>query len=561
MEIRNLISKSAKLRRNAGEKSLQVFAELYFSHYLKQKMCAFHREFYAMLTGMAQKRGERLAVAAPRNSAKSSIVSLLFVLWSICYKKEGYIILISDTSDQAENFLSHIKTELEDNKLLIESFPDICETGQKPMPPRWTKSEIVTRNGVRVTALGAGQKIRGRRNRELRPSFIILDDVENDENTQSEESRQKLFDWFTKAVLKAGSSMTNVAVVGTIQHYDSLLAKLTGEDKMPGWNKSIYKSVISWAERQDLWQKWAVIFNNKEDYSGKTGKEGALAYFLDNKQDMLKGTSVLWEEKEDYYALMVMREQELESSFDSEKQNEPTSSRESLFNPDEFHYWNDSYRSAEELLSWMGDNAQFLGACDPAEGKSTGRGDYTAIIILARDRRDGNMYVIEADIKKRTPDESMNDILAYCRRYKFFRFVVEGNYFQSLMVKEMERRGAAQGIYPAFETVISSKNKRERIQTLQPLTKNGMLKFHRLQKTLIDQFRYFPKAKFDDGPDATGMAVQLAANNPCHNMEAVANVLRRLGSAKMPGNVMGTINPLTGRYQKIADPFNMLRAF
>ena len=57
----------------------------------------------------------------------------------------------------------------------------------------------MTRNGVKVTALGAGQKIRGRRNKAMRPDIIVVDDIENDENTQSEDSRQKLFDWFTKS--------------------------------------------------------------------------------------------------------------------------------------------------------------------------------------------------------------------------------------------------------------------------------------------------------------------------------------------------------------------------
>jgi len=501
------------MRINVGEKSVKAFAELFFPHYLSKKSCSFHKDLYRMLGEMSEKRGERLAIAAPRGSAKSSIVSLIYVLWCIFYKKESYILLLSDTRDQAEDFLSHIKDELETNEKLIESFPEICEAGQKPMPPRWTRSEIVTRNGVKITVLGSGQKIRGRRSREIRPSLIILDDIENDENTQSEESRQKLFSWFSKAVLKAGETRTNVIAIGTIQHYDSLLAKLTGENTMPGWNKRIYKAVISWAARQDLWQKWAVIFNNRESYLGKTGKEAAHTYFLDSKQDMLEGTQVLWGEKEDYYALMVMREQELESSFDSEKQNEPTSSRESLFNPDEFRYWSDAYRSTEELLNYLGENAQIFGSCDPSLGQSTSKGDFSAIIVLARDKRDGTLYIIEADVKRRTPDETMNDILAYCKRYKFCKFGVEGNYFQSLMIKEMERRGKAQGLYPAFVSIKNTTNKNERIQSLQPLVKNGTLQFNRLHKTLIEQLRYFPKLKFDDAADAAQMVTELC-NEP-----------------------------------------------
>ena len=512
MNSNNLFSEEERIRREAGEKSIRVFAELYFPHYLKTKSCSFHDELYAMLDDIAAKGAGRLAIASPRGSAKSSIAGMIYPLWGICYKKDSYILLLSDTSDQADTMLAHIKNELETNERLIAGFPDVCEIGQKPKPERWTRSEIMTRNGVKVTSLGAGQKIRGRRNKAMRPSTIIVDDIENDENTQSEDSRQKLFDWFTKAVLKAGSANTNVVVIGTIQHYDSLLAKLIDENAMPGWDKRKYKSVIEWAVRTDLWQQWKLIFNNREPYSGAMGKEAALAFYLANKDAMLEGTKVLWEEREDYYSLMVMRESELEGSFDSEKQNEPVSSEWSLYNPAEFRYYNDTYRSTEELLQWLGDNANIMGACDPAMGESTNRGDYSAIIIAARDKRDGTIYVIESDIKRRTPSETVNDILAYCKRYKIKKFAGEANYFQSLMVQDLEKRVKQEGLYKTeIIPIKNTLNKRERIQSMHPLIKNGTLIFNRFHQALLDQFRYFPKGKYDDGPDAVQMVVEICS--------------------------------------------------
>ncbi|MBF0522217.1 MAG: phage terminase large subunit [Candidatus Omnitrophica bacterium] len=512
MDNNNMFNEEERLRREAGKKSFKAFTALYLSHYLKTKSCAFHDDIYAMLDNISliEEGGKRLAVAGPRGSAKSVLFSFAFPLWNICYKKAGFILLLSDTSDQADTMLSHIKNELETNERLIKSFPEVCEIGQKPRPDRWARNEIVTRNGVKVTALGAGQKIRGRRNKALRPDLIIVDDIENDENTQSEESRAKLFDWFTKAVLKAGTVKTTIAVVGTIQHYDSLLAKLIDEDAMPGWEKRKYKSVIEWAERKDLWQQWKLIFNNREPYKGKTGKNAALAFFLDNKDAMLEGTKVLWEEKENYYDLMVMRESELEGSFDSEKQNEPVSSEWSLYNPVEFRTHNNMYRSTAELLQWMGNYADIMGSCDPASGEYTNKGDYSAIILGARDRRDGLIYLIEADIKRRTPNDTVNDIIAYCKRYKVKKFGVEANYFQSIMVQDLEKRIKQESLYQTEVVPIkNTQNKRERIQSLHPLIKNGTIIFNKLDQTLLDQFRYFPKGKYDDGPDAVHMLVEV----------------------------------------------------
>ncbi len=48
-----------------------------------------------------------------------------------------------------------------------------------------------------------------------------------------------------------------------------------------------------------------------------------------------------------------------------------------------------------------------------------------------------------------------------------------------------------------------------RIQSLQPLVKNGTIKFRREQQKLIEQLVNFPSAANDDGPDALEMAAGL----------------------------------------------------
>ena len=153
-----------------------------------------------------------------------------------------------------------------------------------------------------------------------------------------------------------------------------------------------------------------------------------------------------------------------------------------------------------------------MGACDPATGEFSNRGDYTAIILAARDRRDGTIYIIEADIKRRTPSDTVNDILAYCKRYKIKKFGVEANYFQSVMVRDLENRVKQEGLYKTeIVPIKNTLNKRERIQSLHPLIKNGTIVFNKFHQALLDQFRYFPKGKYDDGPDATHMVVEVCS--------------------------------------------------
>lgn len=508
----NINDYERELRRNIGEKSIEAFARLYFPHYLSNKTCSFHQELYSILFDITNKRGEQVAIAAPRGSSKSSITSLIYIIWAICYKKERYILLISNTSDQAITLLSPIKKELETNKNLIEDFPEVCEIGQKPSPERWSKDEIITRNGVKITALGADQKIRGRRNNEFRPSLIILDDVENEASTQSTENREKLEDWFTKAVLNAGDQKTNIVVIGTIFHTDSLLAKRTNQ--MSNWRKKIYKSVIKWAIHQELWDEWSNILNYRSNYNDKQGKEGADLLYQDNKEKMLEGMEVFWPDREDYYSLMLLKEDRGDPSFNTEKQNEPIDLKNALFNLEGFYYWNDKGNTSWELLNALGSNVNIYGACDPSLGKLGKEGDYSAIVIVAKDRKTNLLYVLEADIAKRQPEELMQRIVSYCVMYKCHKFGFESNQFQGIIADEIERR-LTDLIYPVPQIVklINSSNKIARIQSLQPLINTGKLIFSKNHKTLLEQLKYFPKGSHDDGPDALEMAVRIALEN------------------------------------------------
>jgi hypothetical protein len=115
----------------------------------------------------------------------------------------------SDSSSQAEGQLLKIKSELESNTKLIADFPEVCQPpGRKPGPARWRVDEIVAASGAMITALGVGKMVRGRANRQDRPTLIVVDDPEGDEAAQSAERREKLRDWVNRALLKAGTDRT-----------------------------------------------------------------------------------------------------------------------------------------------------------------------------------------------------------------------------------------------------------------------------------------------------------------------------------------------------------------
>lgn len=500
------------LRRKLGAIDMEFFGRAYFPHYFSRPSPEFHRELDAIwqqgvlkgrypLTAADTKTisrlpGVRRAVAAPRGHAKSTNLTFKGTMHSTLYGYKHYPIIISDSSEQAEGFLDNIRVEFEENTAILEDFGPLAGSV-------WRSNVLVTKTNIKIEAIGSGKKIRGRKHRNWRPDLIILDDVENDENVRTPEQRKKLKDWFDKAVSKCGDDYTDIVYIGTLLHYDSLLAKTLAN---PAYHSIKYKAVIRFSQADDLWQQWETIFT---DLSNDDREADALAFFQAHKTAMLEGTQVLWEEKLSYYDLMVMRVSEGEASFNSEEQNEPINPDDCLFMEEWFDYYNEAEVN-------FGDPAfDFFGFIDPSLGK-TKRSDFSAIVTLAKHKGSGYMYVVDADIERRHPDRIIADVLAKERWLRasfghgYRKLGAETNQFQWFLKEELAKASAKAGLYLPIEEVQQTSDKVMRVQTLQPDVKNKYIKFNRRHKRLLEQLTQFPMGAHDDGPDALEGARSIA---------------------------------------------------
>ena len=500
------------LRWKLGAIDMEFFGRAYFPHYFSKPSPEFHRELDAIwqqgvlkgrypLTAEDTKMisrlpGTRRAVAAPRGHAKSTNLTFKGTMHSTLYGYKHYPIIISDSSEQAEGFLDNIRVEFEENTAILEDFGPLAGSV-------WRSNVLVTKTNIKIEAIGSGKKIRGRKHRNWRPDLIILDDVENDENVRTPEQRKKLKDWFDKAVSKCGDDYTDIVYIGTLLHYDSLLAKTLAN---PAYRSIKYKAVIRFSQADDLWQQWETIFT---DLSNDDREADALAFFQAHKTAMLEGTQVLWEEKLSYYDLMVMRVSEGEASFNSEEQNEPINPDDCLFMEEWFDYYNEAEVN-------FGDPAfDFFGFIDPSLGK-TKRSDFSAIVTLAKHKGSGYMYVVDADIERRHPDRIIADVLAKERWLRasfghgYRKLGAETNQFQWFLKEELAKASAKAGLYLPIEEVQQTSDKVMRVQTLQPDVKNKYIKFNRRHKRLLEQLTQFPMGAHDDGPDALEGARSIA---------------------------------------------------
>lgn len=500
------------LRRKLGAIDMEFFGRAYFPHYFSRPSPEFHRELDAIwqqgvLKGrypltpadtkaISRLPGVRRAVAAPRGHAKSTNLTFKGTMHSTLYGYKHYPIIISDSSEQAEGFLDNIRVEFEENTAILEDFGPLAGSV-------WRSNVLVTKTNIKIEAIGSGKKIRGRKHRNWRPDLIILDDVENDENVRTPEQRSKLKNWFDKAVSKSGDDYTDIVYIGTLLHYDSLLAKTLTN---PAYRSIKYKAVIQFSQADDLWQQWESIFT---DLSNDDREADALAFFQAHKAAMLEGTQVLWEEKLSYYDLMVMRVSEGEASFNSEEQNEPINPDDCLFMEEWFEYYN------EAEINFRDPVFDFFGFIDPSLGK-TKRSDFSAIVTLAKHKGSGYMYVVDADIERRHPDRIIADVLAKERWLRasfghgYRKLGAETNQFQWFLKEELAKASAKAGLYLPIEEVQQTSDKVMRIQTLQPDVKNKYIKFNRRHKRLLEQLTQFPMGAHDDGPDALEGARSIA---------------------------------------------------
>ncbi|MBS9782636.1 MAG: phage terminase large subunit [Arcobacter sp.] len=512
-ELGHSLTGSDGIRKKLGAIDMEFFGRAYFSHYFIKPSPAFHKELddiwhIGVLKGIypsnkkkakeiSLKNGSRYSVAAPRGHAKSTTLTFKGTIHAVLYEYKHYPIIISDSSDQAEGFLDNIKVEFEENEKIIEDFGDL-------VGKVWRNNVILTSTSIKVEAIGSGKKIRGRKHRNFRPDLIILDDVENDELVRTKEQRTKLSDWFTKAVSKAGDYYTDIIYIGTLLHYDSLLAKTL---KNPRYKHRKYKAVLAFSD-SGLWDEWEKIYTALDNESRE---EDALKFFKEHKEEMIKGTKVLWNEKNSYYDLMVIKVSDGEGAFNSELQNEPINPDDCIFNEEWFEYYN------ENELNFRTSDFSFFGFVDPSLGKSK-KSDYSAIVTLAKSKSSGYMYVLLADIERRHPDRIIEDVMQteiYLRKTYgkgFTKIGAETNQFQWFLKEMIAKESAKRGLYLPLVEVNQNKDKTMRIETLQPDIKNRYIKFNKRHKLLLEQLMQFPMGSHDDGADALEGARSIAKN-------------------------------------------------
>lgn len=185
----------------------------------------------------------------PRGHAKSTHFDIFMPLWLMFQPKRliNFMVVVGKSEDSACRLLGDIQAELEHNQRIIADF------GKQKGNASWQDGEFKAANGVKFLACGRGQSPRGLRDREARPDYIVIDDLDDDELCRNDKRVHDLTDWVKEALfgsLDVGRG--RFIMVGNLISKTSVLANIAK-------TKGVYLSVIKAVDKngEPVWrEKW-----------------------------------------------------------------------------------------------------------------------------------------------------------------------------------------------------------------------------------------------------------------------------------------------------------------
>lgn len=211
------------IRREITRRSHEFFFVMYLQEYVTHRFAWFHHEMFALT-----ENPDNLFITAMafRGSGKSTILNLSLILWSILGEpQKKFVVIISQTRDQARMHFDSIKKEFEHNDILKADFGPFQTEGCQ-----WNSYAMtLPKYGAKIICVSADQSIRGLRYGLHRPDLIVLDDVEDIRSVQSDSDREKRYSWFKSEVVLAGSSSTRIILLGNLLHEQSIIMRVREE--------------------------------------------------------------------------------------------------------------------------------------------------------------------------------------------------------------------------------------------------------------------------------------------------------------------------------------------
>ena len=229
-------------RMNRQQNEPEEWFKYYFPNYCTAPSAAFHRR----ATQRLLTHPEWYEVRAWSRELAKSARSMMEIIFLAMTGQVRNVLLVSNTQENAERLLLPFKACFEANNRLINDY------GRQERIGQWTASEFVIEKGCSFRALGWGQSPRGTRKDNVRPDFILIDDIDTDEECRNEDIMTKKVNWIEQALIgtRSISTPTRILVNGNIIHDNCAVKRLAEKaDKFEIVNIRDKDGRSSWPEK------------------------------------------------------------------------------------------------------------------------------------------------------------------------------------------------------------------------------------------------------------------------------------------------------------------------
>ena len=311
-------------RKKAARQSLLKFLTTYFPESTGLKPFGpDHRRIIASMERCIRDGG-RLVNAVYRGFAKTTIAENA-AIWAALFGYRQFVLVTAINMAASSKMIDSIKTEIAENELLAEDFPEVCQyiralhgkpqkaayqTCQgEPTRIQWTAGTIVLPTIPGSPASGAiivakpyakarGSTFKQADGKQVRPDLAINDDPQDDESAATALQVNKNLNVLHKVILQsAGHGMRMACIVnGTVIAKDDMLESLLAD---PAWQGVRVPMVKQWATAHEVfWLKGYAGVRRDFDRSVPGDQDrahvAATALYRKRRQEADAGCLVSW---------------------------------------------------------------------------------------------------------------------------------------------------------------------------------------------------------------------------------------------------------------------------
>jgi predicted phage terminase large subunit-like protein len=465
------------------QKDMLLFGRMVMPNMFSAESPAFH---YDITKVLMDEEDKQVNIIAPRGHAKSSVVAGVYPLFHLMFSKGiKVIVLVSRTQQHAIKLLGTIKDVLDYSK----EFRYFFGYWGMQSARKWSNAEIELKDGSLIICKGTGQQIRGIKHGNQRPTLLILDDPEDENNTKTSEAMEANLRWLLQSGVPSLDALKGrVCVIGTPQHQRCIVETLKD---MKGWNTLEFRPDLD--QGIALWEDiWSIkkLKQKKEEL------------------DSINRLSVFYRE----YLCQIVGDEE------------------NLFRQEHFQYYNGHVEKDEQGLSTLiltslnGEEVDerrpvniFTGV-DPASSTKKGA-DFSVVFNLAVDE-DHNRFILPYYRKRATPLDLADAIIQNFKHYKSTKTRIESVGYQEMLRQYIKEQAQQLGMFiPGLEIKENPRtSKSYRLESLQPLFANKKIFLQDNMQALIDELLLYPRGKHDDLLDGFFYANK-NCYRPAHSLE------------------------------------------